>query len=492
MKPCRLVERIRSRGRRRRASLIALAVALSAALAIGVARATVPLVQVSSDPYTNPSSQHATQVEPDTFAFGSTIVSTFQSGRFFNGGASNIGWATSTDGGATWSHGFLPGITIYAGGPYARASDPAVAYDARHGVWLISTLALQETPSVSGVAVLTSRSTDGLTWTNPVVVSTGSDPDKNWIVCDNSASSAFYGNCYTEWDDFGSGNRIQMSTSSDGGITWGPAKSTADFASGLGGQPLVKTNGQVIVPIADASVNSIRYFKSKNGGASWSRTKLVAAISDHGVAGGLRTLPLPSAEIDRSGRVYVVWQDCRFRVSCSSNDIVMATIKGRIITPVQRIPIDPTSSTVDHFIPGLAVDRTTSGTTAHLGLTYYYYPVSNCGSSCKLRVGFISSADGGATWNTAIDLAGPMDLTWLAATNQGRMVGDYISTSFVGSSSRTVFAVATAPAASVFNEAMYAPVSPLVTGTGVARAGIDPVVTTTPDHPPRTELLSIR
>ena len=57
------------------------------------------LLQLSADPYTNPSSQHQTQVEPDTFAYGSTIVAAFQSGRFAGTGASNIGWATSQDGG---------------------------------------------------------------------------------------------------------------------------------------------------------------------------------------------------------------------------------------------------------------------------------------------------------------------------------------------------------------------------------------------------------
>src|SRR5436309_12363650 len=43
--------------------------------------ATVPLTKLSSDPYTNSTSQHATEVEPDTFAFGSTIVTAFQVGR---------------------------------------------------------------------------------------------------------------------------------------------------------------------------------------------------------------------------------------------------------------------------------------------------------------------------------------------------------------------------------------------------------------------------
>jgi hypothetical protein len=69
------------------------------------------LLQISSDTYTNPDSQHKTQVEPDTFAAGSTIVMATQTGRFFDGGASNIAFATSVDGGATWTTGNLPGIT---------------------------------------------------------------------------------------------------------------------------------------------------------------------------------------------------------------------------------------------------------------------------------------------------------------------------------------------------------------------------------------------
>src|SRR2546430_10204481 len=110
------------------------------------------LTQLSSDPYTNPDSNHKTQVEPDTFAFGNTIVAAFQSGRFFDGGASNIGWATSTNAGETWTHGFLPGTTIFATPPGPsknhRVSDPSVAYDARHKVWIISYLAFFSGTSV--------------------------------------------------------------------------------------------------------------------------------------------------------------------------------------------------------------------------------------------------------------------------------------------------------------------------------------------------------
>jgi hypothetical protein len=72
-----------------------------------LAFASATLLQLSSDPFTNSTSQHKTEVEPDTFASGKTIVSAFQVGRFFNGGASNIGFATSTNGGHSLKKWFL-------------------------------------------------------------------------------------------------------------------------------------------------------------------------------------------------------------------------------------------------------------------------------------------------------------------------------------------------------------------------------------------------
>src|SRR5205823_3189027 len=73
-------------------------------------------LQLSSDPYSTSTGQHQTEVEPDSYSYGSTIVATFQVGRYRDGGSSNIGWATSTDAGATWKNGFLPGTTKVVGG----------------------------------------------------------------------------------------------------------------------------------------------------------------------------------------------------------------------------------------------------------------------------------------------------------------------------------------------------------------------------------------
>src|ERR1700736_4411029 len=128
-------------------------------------------LQVSTDPYTNSTSQHQTEVEPDSYANGSTIVAATQVGRFADGGASNIGWATSTDNGTTWKNGFLPGPTGYAtpAGSFDRLSDPSVIYDAAHQRWIISSLAISNVNgSPVGVAVIVSISSDGgLTWNPP-------------------------------------------------------------------------------------------------------------------------------------------------------------------------------------------------------------------------------------------------------------------------------------------------------------------------------------
>jgi hypothetical protein len=418
--------------------------------------ATVPLVKLSTDTFTNSTSQHATEVEPDSFAFGQTIVAAFQVGRIKNGGASDIGFATSTDGGITWQNGFLPGLTTFqGGGTNSAVSDPAVAYDALHGLWMISSLTIASNGSTQ---VVVSSSPDGLNWNNPVPVSHTPDPDKDWIVCDDVSSSSFYGHCYVQWDDFQQNDLIYMSTSTDGGNTWAPALNSNNAGYGIGGQPLVRTDGTVIVPFLGGLLgNGIYAFSSNNGGASWSASTQIVTVSIHQVRGGLRTDPLPSAQIDAADNIYVVWQDCSFRSNCSSNDLVMSTSSdGTTWSQKARIPIDPTTSTVDHFIPGLGIDPTTGGATAHLGLTYYYYPQANCtAATCALFVGFISSLDGGATWSAPTPVAGPMSLSWLASTSQGPMVGDYIATSFAGGKAYGMFAFAKAKSGSTFDEAIY-------------------------------------
>jgi hypothetical protein len=454
------------------ATLLPPAVVASLFLAAGPASANVAVTQVSSDPFTDAQAQHRTEVEPDTFSFGSTIVSAFQVGRVSGGGSSNIGFATSTNDGATWTQGFLPATTGNSGGPCGQISDASVAFDAKHNVWLISSLGV----NCPGTPVFTSRSTNGgLTWSNPVTTATGSN-DKNWIVCDNTSTSPFFGNCYTEYDITSSGDALRMKTSSDGGLTWGPARATGDNATGLGGQPIVRPNGTVLVPYLSLN-DQIRSFRSIDGGASWRSTVLVSAVSHHAAAGNLREEALPTAEIDSVGTAYVAWSDCRFRSGCPSNDIVLSksTSETTWATPT-RVPIDATTSTVDHFVPGIGIDPSTSGVTTRIGLTYYFYPTANCtAATCQLDVGFISSTNGGTSWSTPTQVAGPMNLSWIPNTSQGRMFGDYISTSIrPGGNAFPVVPIASTPSGSTFAMGMFAPTGGLAITGGAARSAPAP------------------
>jgi hypothetical protein len=117
---------------------------------------------------------------------------------------------------------------------------------------------------------------------------------------------------------------------------------------------------------------------------------------------------------------------------------------------------------VDHFIPGIGVDRSTSGNTAHLAVTYYYYPVASCNNSCQLEVGFTISQDGGKTWTKGQHLAGPMQLSWLPQSQNGLMVADYLAVAYANGNPFGVFAVAKAPSGGLLNEAMYTTKAPLL------------------------------
>ena len=462
---------------------IALAAILGAAAA-APATANVAVTNTSNDPFSNNTSQHRTEVEPDTFSHHGTTIATFQVGRFFSGGASDVGFTRTTNG-TTWTDGMLPGLAqnspVDPNPLFERVSDATVAYDAKHDTWLISSIPL-EPGTLNVPTVFVNRSiTDGVSWSDPASIPAPPvkkvDLDKNWTVCDNHTASPFYGHCYTEFDNFGEGDLEYMSTSIDGGATWSTPAVPAGRPKGLGGQPLVQPNGNVIVPF-EALNGKTEAFQSTDGGQTWGKVAVVDNVKSHGNSGGLRTSPLPTAEIAADGTVYVAWQDCRFTPKCSANDIVFSRSSDGINwSKTAKIPIDASSDIpirqADHFIPGLAVDPTTSGSTTKLALTYYFYADPSCTpATCVLQAGTISSSDAGAHWGNQ-DTVGPsMTLDQIANTSQGRMVGDYISTSFLPDGTYTTHvAIGKQPTGGLaFDEAMYAPSAPLTVATGGAAA----------------------
>jgi len=425
------------------------------------------LTRLSTDTFTNPDGQHATELETSTYSVGSTMVVSFEVARGLNhGGGADLGVAITTDAGATWSSHFLSGLTTVQGGIGIATGNANVTYDAAHRVWLIQTLVLR---NIIGTRLVVLRSADGINWDpNPIGFATPPHPDKPWIACDNTASSPFYGHCYIQWDTGGVGS-LWFSTSTDGGLTWSAPVQPSGSLVGGNGQVHVQPNGTVVVPMGTTTAANfltgpfdLSSVISTDGGATWNAPVTISpALPTHEVF-DFRT-GASSSGIDGAGNVYVVWPDCSFRAGCSSNDLVFSrSSDGVAWTTPTRIPVDPVTSTVDHFTPGVAVDTATSGSTAHLTVTYYSYSQANCtDATCQVFVGFVTSKDGGDTWSSAQTLAGPMLITWLPETDIGRDIGDYSSAGYVNGKAFGAFAVARANVGTQFDEAIYTTKEPL-------------------------------
>ena len=419
------------------------------ALLSGDARAQVAGAQkISTDPFTNSNGQHETAVEPDSLSFGRNVVGVFQLGRIVDGGASGIGWGASNDGGVTWRSGVLPQLTQHQQppGPYSRVSDPVVAYDRAHGVWLASALALRDAAGDVLSSVIVNRSSDGISWSAPVVVAPEVgrfDHDKPWIACGN-------GQCYAVWTTRPGQNGVMtLSASTDGGATW-TAPAVFESVSGSGWQPLVRPDAALVIVYEGA--NEIASVVSRDGGRTFTAPVTIGALRAAAVP-GVRAPPLPSAEIDAAGRIFVAWQDCRFRAGCPArgvpNDLVLASSKdGRTWSRVRRVPTWPMLDGQPHFVPGLAVDASTRSAVA-----LAFYVLSPRGVAPM----FVSSSNGGRTWSPPQGLAAPMPVDAFPLSTSGRFLGDYISTSFVDAGAAVpVFAGAAAPFDGRFHQGVFA------------------------------------
>ncbi|HEX6702039.1 MAG TPA: hypothetical protein VF101_15030 [Gaiellaceae bacterium] len=424
--------------------------------------------QLSRDTLTDEPAQHETQVEPASTAFGSTIVTVFQSGRHLGGGAAGIGFATSRNAGTTWRSGFLPQE------PDADTiSDPVVAYDARHRVWLASTLSEAEGSGGDfGLGIFVNRSADGIRWSRPIAAADDRTEryDKEWIACDNWAKSPFRGRCYVTYLDFA---RASISTrrSNDGGLTWSApvAVTPAERSSAImnGPQPVVRPDGSVVVPFAifaaiDGS-DQIGVFRSTDGGVTFGAPTRISRLVNEDVA-GMRAPPFPSAAVDAGGTVYVAWSDARYRQEATADDIVLATSRDGVSwSQPALVPIEDRGSTTDLFVPALAVDPATAGKKASVAITYHSLPQEGgCGyllPTCTggVDVGVITSADGGASWKRPQRLTSePMRLLAMADGDIGRMVGDYLGTSYVRGRPVPVFSLASPPVGGELRQAIFA------------------------------------
>jgi len=455
---------------------------LTAGAAATATPVTAPtLTQASNDAIptnnTGTTIQNVTQVETDTFAWGSTVVAAFQVGRTSAGfGAAAIGWSTSTDSGQSWSHGLLPGLTTSSPNPdpanYPLVVNQSVAYDARDGEWLIPSVTyLASGSGFHEKALLVNRSASGTSWSAPITA-VSTNVDKAWGVCDNTSTSPFYGRCYVAYSQLDSADALAVVTSADAGATWSPPVLVPDGvggnATGYNVNPVVRPDGTVVVVATDVNNglagSKLLSFTSTDGGATWSQPIPFATVQRHEVT-GVRALNKPTADVDAAGQVTAVWSDCRFAAACATNDLVMSTSPdGTTWTQPRQLPLQPTSGDADQFDPGVAVAPGTSGSTAQVSVVYYTFTSCATTPPC-LDADYATSYDGGQTWSSAYPVnPTPMPISWFAASPRThclpgtvgttcRMVGDYNSVSFLEGGAVTVLPLAaSAPVGGTFDE----------------------------------------
>ena len=404
--------------------------------------------RLSRDPYRDPVGQHETEVEPDSFTFGRTTVATFQVGRQFQGAATNVGFAVTNDNGLTWQSGLLPGLTAASvpAGVNARASDPVVAFDARHATWLISTLALGD--GVTRLAI--NRSPDGATWSSATDAAEESGGaagdeggvafDKNWVACDNTSSSPFFGRCYLAYTHTTASDMLTVRWSDDGGLTWS-AGTDLGVRPAVGAFPVILPTGELVVAyLWELPGFAIAASRSIDGGATWSGPARIAGLSAACGVHGFRAFPLPSADVDANGRVWVAWHDCTASGS-TQNTVFVATSSGGA---GWSAPAAVTRGR-NALLPAIGIDPATG----RVAIAYMRAVAAG------IDVELVQSA--GSGWGAPRRLsAQTMPLAWMPNTVSGRMLGDYISVHYAGGRPLVVWVLANEPVGSSFRQAVYA------------------------------------
>jgi hypothetical protein len=124
------------------------------------------------------------------------------------------GFAASSDGGKTWTNGFLPP----SHGAAETFGDPSVGVD-RHGNFYYANLGLAA--NGHGTIQVNSSSDGGLTWSEGAIVQQDDDSDKEWLAVGRDPAHGDRDNVYVTWTSFqNTACELRFGRSTDGGATW--------------------------------------------------------------------------------------------------------------------------------------------------------------------------------------------------------------------------------------------------------------------------------
>jgi hypothetical protein len=422
-------------------------------------------------------SEPDTVVEPDVAVSPldrNVAIAAAHDGRFPDGGAVDISIAWTHDGGATWHHSPVQGVTKAAGGIWDRASDPVVAFGP-DGTAYLSILAIS-LHCPSAVVVLRSRD-GGMSWSQPFYahfspVCNYSD-DKNWIVVDNGPRSPYRGRVYQFWTPFrySGGNYVSapqaVRWSDDHATTWSATHYVTAINHGTqNSQPMIMPNGTVVdtyydfgvggavpdavpgaaperaqqtagaVPSTINATGTVYAATSTDGGQTWgSRVEVVNNAG--GYAPGVRCC-LFSANIDAvTHMMYVAYEGG----GPGNTDPVMLTSSRDGVTWFSPVPVSQGD------VPG--VQRVNVDVSARNGYVYVSYGTR---TDPRNQGGFVqqqlsTSSNRGNTFGAPMSI-GPVSVLRYAAYARGLFPGDYTGSAVTNGRLYLVWAVSSKPPAS--------------------------------------------
>ena len=417
-------------------------------------------------------------------------VAAYQEGRIDSGGDADNGWTTTTDGGRTWTSGYLPGLTTYVTPgatdtppvpqAFERASDAVVAFGPGNTVYANSLVFDQNTNNAlpSGMAV--NVSTDGgLHWSPPVFLESDLGEglnDKNWIVVDNGSGVGHHpGRVYVVWDR---GETLIYAYCDPDTITsavvgagcqhaenWSnaPEHNGAFYVmypgTAIGAIPLVLPSGALAVAFTRGTsvqfpsdpenpkvvTTQLVMVEAQGAGATpfpaplgFTQVPIGVAAQSNKVVPEQRAGTLPAAAVDpTTGRIYVAWEDGRFRTDNKNDLVVTWSDDGLTWSPVERVNNDPTNDNIDHWNPMIDVGR---DGVVHVGYRQRdetpgpATPASAHGYSPYVDTYYQQSDDHGATWSAPLKvdvgsydngLPSQTDVRYAAFSRNGAFLGDY-------------------------------------------------------------------
>jgi hypothetical protein len=189
-----------------------------------------------------------------------------------------IGVIYTFDGGKTWHESQLPMKT-----GWDVMTDPAVAFDDFGNAFIVgepirfNADRVGTSGDLTGLGMVVYRSSDGgVTWQQPVELTTDTTDDKQWIACDNNPSSPHYGNVYVAW---AASSPLRFARSTDHGVHWNgkgsePAGSSlVSFA--FAPELSVSSDGTLHILWHNDNSGTIQYIRSTDGGNSFSPVSTV-------------------------------------------------------------------------------------------------------------------------------------------------------------------------------------------------------------------------